>query len=168
MDKQHGVSTRFTNALTQFDSKFKATDKAKGLDNSYGITEKATTGWRGLTSYFEKALGTPTGQRLATFYTKTDKQVRDIHNEARRLADLKAAKPGATGQENKVEQVPGTDKTKCQCVGSSGTCPCEADKCACDGCGKNSDERKGEKSATGAADEVAASSTVAPLGEKSL
>lgn len=168
LDKQHGVSTRFTTALTQFDSKFKATDKAKGLDNSYGITEKATTGWRGLTSYFEKALGTPTGQRLATFYTKTDKQVRDIHTEARRLADLKSGKPGAAEHENKVEQVPGTDKTKCQCAGSSGTCPCEAEKCACAGCGKNFDERKGEKSATGAADELAASSTVAPLGEKTL
>lgn len=147
LDNKHGVSTRFTNALLQFDSKYKASDKAKGIDASYGITEKANAGWQGLTSYFEKALGTPTGQKLATFYTQSDKQVRDIHAEARRLADLKSGKASQGPAEHeggsKNEQSKQTEQAE-------------------------QAEFKGEKSATGPAAEVAASSGVAPLGEKSV
>jgi uncharacterized protein (DUF427 family) len=51
------------------------------------------SGWKGLSSYFEKALEHPSGQKLVEFYTQTDKQIRDIHNEARRLADLKQKHP---------------------------------------------------------------------------
>ena len=147
LDNKHGISTRFTNALRDFDSKFKATDKAKGIDASYGITEKANAGWRGMTSYFEKALGTPTGQKLASFYTQSDKQVRDIHAEARRLADLKSGKGSGSHAENE-----GSSKHEQSKQTESG----------------EQGEFKGEKSATGPADEVAASSGVAPLGEKSV
>ncbi|SLM38155.1 actin cytoskeleton protein [Lasallia pustulata] len=137
LDNQHGISSRFTNALTQFDSKYKASDRAKGLDASYGITDKATQGWRGLNSYFEKAINTPTGQKLAAFYTQSDKQVRDIHAEARRLADLKSGKggAGASGQEEKAEEEKGPGL-------------------------------QGDHTATGPADVIAASSGTAPLGEK--
>ncbi|KUL89023.1 hypothetical protein ZTR_05954 [Talaromyces verruculosus] len=92
LDQKHGFSSRFTAALSTFDNKTKATDRAKGLDEKYKITDQAQSHWRGLTSYFEKALDTPTGQKVRDFYVQTDKQVRDIHNEARRLADLKAGK----------------------------------------------------------------------------
>ncbi|KAL3457356.1 hypothetical protein BJX64DRAFT_293230 [Aspergillus heterothallicus] len=92
LDQKHGFSARFTTALSNFDKKTGATDRAKGLDESYKITDKATSGWRGLHSYFEKALGTPSGRKLRDFYVQTDKQVRDIHSEARRLADLKGGK----------------------------------------------------------------------------
>ncbi|GIJ98708.1 hypothetical protein Aspvir_000827 [Aspergillus viridinutans] len=105
LDKKHGFSSRFTSALTNFDQKYHATDRAKGIDESYKITDKATSGWRGLQSYFEKALDTPSGRKLREFYAQTDKQVRDIHNEARRLAELKSGKqthedaPAAAGAE---------------------------------------------------------------------
>ena len=167
LDNKHGVSTRFTDALTKFDSKYKASEKAKGIDASYGISDKAATGWRGLNSYFEKAMGTPTGQKLAAFYTQSDKQVRDIHNEARRLADMKSGKAsGPAANETSMHQVEGTDKTVCQCGGNDGTCPCAEGKCACSGCSKSGVH--GETSATGPADSVAASSGVAPLGEKTV
>lgn len=97
LDHKHGFSTKFTSALGNFDKKFNATERAKGLDESYQISNKAATGWRGLSSYFEKALGHPSGQKLRDFYVVTDKQVRDIHTEARRLADLKLGKGGETG-----------------------------------------------------------------------
>ena len=166
LDNKHGVSNRFTNALTQFDAKYKATDRARGLDQSYGITDKATAGWRGINSYFEKALGTPTGQRLASFYTQSDKQVRDIHAEARRLADLKSGKGGGSMEHNEktMERVPGTEKTTCQCGGNTGTCPCAEGQCACSGCSKAGIH--GEKTATGPSDVVADTSGVQPLGEK--
>lgn len=96
LDQKHGFSTRFTEVLSNFDKKFNATERARGLDENYQISNKASTGWRGLHSYFEKALGHPSGQKLRDFYAQTDKQVRDIHTEARRLADLKLGKGGET------------------------------------------------------------------------
>ena len=167
LDNKHGVSSRFTNALTTFDGKYKASDKAKGLDANYGITEKASQGWRGMTSYFEKAMGTPTGQKLAAFYTQSNKQVQDIHAEARRLADLKTGKGGSSKEENEktMQHVEGSDKTTCGCGGDTGVCPCGEGNCACSGCSKSG--LAGEKSATGPAADIAASSGVQPLGEKS-
>ncbi|KAJ5233058.1 hypothetical protein N7468_006014 [Penicillium chermesinum] len=92
LDQKHGISTRFTDALSKFDAKYNATERAKSLDQSYQISNKAGGAWAGLSHYFEKALEHPTGQKLRDFYIQTDKQVRDIHNEARRLADLKSGK----------------------------------------------------------------------------
>jgi len=135
LDKQHGYSNRFTQALASFDSKYKATDKAKSVDASYGISNKAMGAWSGFNSYFEKAMGTPTGQRVRDFYVQGDKQVRDIHNEARRLADLKAGK----SSNNEPEHVQGTDKTVCNCGSVEGNCPCAPGKCACANCAKSSD-----------------------------
>jgi hypothetical protein len=167
LDNKHGVSNRFTNALANFDAKYKATDKAKGVDQSYGITQKATAGWHGLNSYFEKAMGTPTGQKLVNFYSQGERQVMDVHAEARRLADLKKGHQGgaASGSASQPEKVPGTEKTTCTCGGSEGTCTCEPGKCACSGCGKSSVSGNGN-TATGPADAVAASTNVQPLGEK--
>jgi hypothetical protein len=51
--------------------------------------------WNGAHSFFEKAIGTPTGQKLRNFYVEGNKQVIDVHNEARHLANLKSGKPGA-------------------------------------------------------------------------
>lgn len=79
-------------ALTNFDSRYKATEKAQAVDAKYGVTEKANAGWQGLNSYFEKAISTPTGQKLRQFYEQGNKQVVDVHNEARHLANLKTGK----------------------------------------------------------------------------
>merc|ERR1712036_71576 len=104
LDTKHGVSNRFLSTLTNLDQKYHATDKAKSVDQSYGVTQKANNLLTGLTSYLEKAAGTPTGQKLVNFYTQSSKQVQDIHAEARRLADLKK-------QDSGVTKVPGTEKT---------------------------------------------------------
>ena len=112
-------------------------------------------------------MGTPTGQKLVAFYTQGDKQVRDIHTEARRLADIRSGKNnGGSKEQNEktLEKVPGTDKTTCQCGGNTGACPCEEGKCACSSCSKAG--ISGEKTATGPADTVAATSGVEPLSEK--
>jgi len=132
LDNKHGISNKFTAALSNFDDKYKATDKAKSVDASYGLTNKATSAWMGLNSYFEKALGTPTGQKVRDFYLQGDKQVRDIHAEARRLADLKAGKTP-----NEPERVAGTNKTVCRCGGAEGACACPPGQCACADCAKS-------------------------------
>lgn len=99
LDQQHGISQKFTNALQQFDQRFKATETAQGLDQKYNITERAQPLFQSLYSYFDKAQGTPTGQRLRTFYEQGQKQVLDVHNEARHLASLKQNKQSPTAGE---------------------------------------------------------------------
>lgn len=98
LDHKHGVSNRFLATLQNIDAKYKATDKAKSVDQSYGVTQKTNSLLSGLTSYYEKAAGTPTGQKLVNFYTQTSKQVQDIHAEARRLADIKKQEAGSTSK----------------------------------------------------------------------
>jgi hypothetical protein len=140
IDQQHGISTRFTSALSNFDQRFQATQKAQAVDNKLGVTQKAMAGWRGLTSYFDKAAGTPTGQKLRSFYETGNKTVMDVHNEARHLADLKKTSGPSDGkpsaEEAGVHTLPGSDKTQCNCASESGKCACPEGKCACSGCAK--------------------------------
>jgi len=158
LDSKHGISSRFTNALTSFDQKYKATDTAKSMDTKYGVSDKALSAWGGFNSYFEKAMGTPTGQRIRSFYVQGDKQVRDVHNEARRLADLKA------GKQHEPEAVPGTDKTVCKCGGDEGTCGCAPGYCNCARCAKGSHEAEVEaKEAAQAAQDSAQQPSAGPV-----
>jgi len=92
LDKQHGVSNRFTKALSDFDGKYKATEKAKVADDKYKVSQTATNTWNTMASYFDSALDTPTGHKLRGFYSAGNKQVLDVHNEARHLANLKSGK----------------------------------------------------------------------------
>jgi len=131
LDQKHGVSSRFLSTLQNLDQKYHATDKAKSVDQSYGVTQKTNSLLSGLTSYYEKAAGTPTGQKLVNFYTQTSQQVQDIHAEARRLADIKKQDTAGT------QKVPGTEKTTCKCASDSANCPCDTGKCACTGCSKS-------------------------------
>jgi len=88
-DKKNGYSTKFQQALQNFDSKTQATQKAQAVDNKLGITQKGYAAYTTLTSYFDKAANTPTGQKLRSFYEQGNKTVMDVHNEARHLADIK-------------------------------------------------------------------------------
>jgi len=154
LDQQHGVSNRFMTALNNFDGKYKVSEKTQQVDQSYGVSAKAQQGWMGIMSYFDKAASTPTGQKLRAFYDQGQKQVLDVHNEARHLAGLKNPKEGAAGvptegqgptssegvtaEKAEMEKVTvdGQEKTKCNCGGADGKCPCEPGKCACSGCSK--------------------------------
>ncbi|KXX73594.1 Protein vip1 [Madurella mycetomatis] len=96
LDEKHGVSARFVATLKQLDEKTRATDHARAADASYGITQRASSLLTGLSSYFEKATHTPTGKRIVDFYTTSQRQVQDIHSEARRLAELKKEEGGGS------------------------------------------------------------------------
>ncbi|KAF1947971.1 hypothetical protein EJ02DRAFT_449436 [Clathrospora elynae] len=133
-DKQNGYSTKFMNMLTNFDQKTQATQKAQAVDQKLGVTNKGYAAFNMMTSYFDKAASTPTGQKLRAFYEQGNKTVMDVHNEARHLADLKKQKPSA--EEMNVHTLPGSDKTQCDCAAESGKCPCPEGKCACSGCAK--------------------------------
>ena len=175
LDKKHGISDRFTKFLSGVDAKYKATDRARSLDDSYKVTNRARDAWAGAASYFERAMGTPTGQKLVAFYAKGDKEVRDIHAEARRLADLKAGKAsgggddaGGYGPAGAPRPVEGDkSKTTCNCGGAEGICTCEPGECACSDCPKSA-AVKGDHTATGPADTVAAGTAIPPLEEKKV
>lgn len=141
LDKKHGVTDRFYSTLQNLDKKYQGTEKAKSIDQSYGVTQKVTTTtnslWSGLSSYYEKAAATAPGKKFANFYSQSSRQVQDIHSEARRLADLKKEEAGTT-------KVPGSEeKTKCKCGSVSENCPCAPGQCACADC-KKSDVKKVE------------------------
>lgn len=106
LDQQHGVSSRFTKTLTDFDGKYKATDKAQAMDAKLGVSQTAASTWSGLSSYFDSALNTPTGQKLRNFYEVGNKQVIDVHNEARHLANLKSGKTNASSAETPAAAAP--------------------------------------------------------------
>ena len=140
IDQQHGFSTKFTSALQNLDQRFQATQKAQAVDTKLGVTEKVAAGWRGVWSYYDKAAGTPTGQKLREFYSVGNKTVLDVHNEARHLADLKKGDSGKpTPEQANVHTLPGSEKTQCNCSSEAGKCPCPEGKCACSGCAKASD-----------------------------
>lgn len=172
LDKQHGISSRFTAYLQQWDQKFHASDRAKSMDAAYGVSGRAQAGWRGLQSYFEKAMNTPTGQRLRAFYTQTEKQVLDIHNEARHLAELRkqeqGGQSGSGGKDQsdaKVSPVPGTDKTTSSSTGQTATGPA-ADIAAAAHLQPLGSNMPGQ--ATGSADEYTKDSKLAPAAGSDL
>lgn len=142
-DKQHGYSTKFLQTLQNLDSKTQASQKAQVVDQKLGLSNKALGAWAGLTSYFDKAQGTPTGQKLRAFYDQGNKTVMDVHNEARHLADLKKGQSGSkpTKEEADVHGV-GDGKTQCNCGSQAGKCPCPEGQCACSGCAKAEDGGK--------------------------
>jgi len=140
LDQQHGVSQTFMTYLSGFDEKFKVTDKARAADEKFAVTAKANTAYSGFASYFDKAINTPTGQKLRTFYEQGNKQVMDVHNEARHLANLKSGKTG----DNEPVATEGGSRTTCKCGADTGKCPCAPGTCACSNCAKNPDEKTSE------------------------
>ena len=113
LDDKHGVSQRFLGTLNALDQKVHATDRAKTADSTYGITHRASSLLTGLSSYFEKATQSPTGKRIVDFYTASQRQVADIHYEAKRLADLRKNEAGGSAYKAAgLDRVFGPEKTQ--------------------------------------------------------
>ncbi|KAF7778657.1 hypothetical protein Agabi119p4_3002 [Agaricus bisporus var. burnettii] len=66
--------------------------QAKAIDEQKGISKTAH-------DYYEKAIASPLGQRVMAFYTESTKQVHDIHEEARRMAQEEKRK-ASTSEES--------------------------------------------------------------------
>lgn len=62
--------------------------RAEQVDKDKGVSER-------FHQYYAKALSTPLGQKVAHFYTQTQKQLLDVHDEAMRIAQEKKAASGA-------------------------------------------------------------------------
>jgi len=122
IDNQKGISKRFLSYLSSLDSTLgakalgpdqtisskvqttlnTATDKAREVDEQRGFSKIAG-------DYYAKAISSPLGQKFLSFYTTTSKQVVDIHEEARRIADQR--KPAAPGVPVHVDEAAGPVET---------------------------------------------------------
>ncbi len=113
LDEKHGVSQRFLATIQHFDTKYHATDRAKATDQTYGISQRANSLLTGFNSYFEKAIDNPTGKKIVNFYTTGQRQVSDIHEEAKRLAELKKQEHGGSSYKAAgLDKVFGAEKPK--------------------------------------------------------
>ncbi|KAI0274278.1 hypothetical protein BGY98DRAFT_1116514 [Russula aff. rugulosa BPL654] len=108
IDSEKGISKRFLNYFQSIDSSI----GAKALGPEQTISGKVTSTFQTATQhartvdeqrgyskvagdYYTRALGSNLGQRVRAFYTTTSKQILDIHEEARRIADEHKASQGA-------------------------------------------------------------------------
>ncbi|CEL62686.1 Protein vip1 OS=Schizosaccharomyces pombe (strain 972 / ATCC 24843) GN=vip1 PE=1 SV=1 [Rhizoctonia solani AG-1 IB] len=67
-------------------------DRAVAIDEQKGYSKQAS-------SYYERAINSPFGQKVLAFYSSTSKQVLDIHEEAKRIAaETKPATPASPGK----------------------------------------------------------------------
>ncbi|RDB17897.1 Protein vip1 [Hypsizygus marmoreus] len=126
IDAKQGISKRFLNYIHSLDTTLgaralgpdqtisgklqtsvnEAVQQAKAVDEQKGFTKTAT-------DYYAKAIASPFGQKVRAFYTTTSKQVQDIHEEARRLAEQHKAEfhkstspaPAAEGSSVQLEPV---------------------------------------------------------------
>ncbi|EGG10024.1 uncharacterized protein MELLADRAFT_33922 [Melampsora larici-populina 98AG31] len=104
LDQQHGISNKFLDYFKKIDTKFKVsqkstqasaqvTTKAQAVNNQTGATNKLGSLFSMGRQYYEKALSSSQGSKVREFYTKTSKQVLDVHAEAKRIAEEKAGHP---------------------------------------------------------------------------
>jgi len=135
LDQKAGISARFASLLQTLDSKLHAVEKAKSVEQTYHVTDQLKRTQNTLSQYFEAALNNPTGKKVRDFYSAGAKQALDIHNEARRLAELKKQDQQKAGG-NSSSPFVGPAKTTCSCGGNEGVCTCPEGKCACAGCNK--------------------------------
>lgn len=109
-----GISTRFINYIRGLDSTVGAqiggpdttvSSKAKEviaegqarahtIDEQHGISRQAT-------DYYTRAIQSDFGQKVVAFYTQAAKQAQDVHEEAKRIAQLSKEKaPGGAAPES--------------------------------------------------------------------
>jgi len=113
LDSKHGVSSRFLSTLQGLDAKYHASDRAKATDQNYGLTQRVNNFFTGVSTYFEKASDTPTGQKVVKFYSEGQRQVQEVHAEARRLANLKKEEHGGSAYKaSGLERVFGKEAEK--------------------------------------------------------
>lgn len=94
LDQKHGISSRFTNFITQLDNKYKISENAEATDKAYGISDNLHKTHAKVSKYLDDALNTETGSKVRSFYTGVVKNVQDVHSEAQRLAQLKLQAAG--------------------------------------------------------------------------
>jgi len=114
LDNSYGISARFLSFFKPLSEQ--AYNKAAAIDQQHHVTEKVTSVATQADAklhvkdnvvmatnigknYYENALRSTWGEKVKTFYTQTAKQVLDVHEEARRIADSRKSSTIPTGGE---------------------------------------------------------------------
>ncbi|GAA5992307.1 hypothetical protein JCM10908_000416 [Rhodotorula pacifica] len=99
-DKQYGISQRFLSFFNPLKERVgtqaaptidRASTKARELDEKHGLSLKAHAGWIIGEKYYSAALNSAIGQKVSSFYTTVAKEIQDIRDEAKRIAENKKA-----------------------------------------------------------------------------
>lgn len=92
-DKEHGYSSKFKSFLTNLDSKYHIQDKSllvtNEADQRLHIQSNLSSGKSKLDQYFDKFKQDKYGSKILNFYSNVVNDTKEVHEEARRLADLK-------------------------------------------------------------------------------
>ncbi|KXN88136.1 Protein vip1 [Leucoagaricus sp. SymC.cos] len=129
MDRRQGISAKFLQYVHQIDERLgqrafgpdqkvstavqskvdEQIKQAKAIDEAKGFSKIAH-------GYYERAIASPLGQQVLSFYTETSKQVHDIHEEARRIAQEEKRKSTTEGTAQGFEAVPSSTSEKAPTV----------------------------------------------------
>lgn len=90
-DGKHGVTNRFKSFLDGIESKYHIKEKKDDFYKEYKVDEKVSKGRQSLDTYLDKLKGQKYGAKVHQFYKDTSKEVKHVHEEARRIADAKVA-----------------------------------------------------------------------------
>jgi len=99
-DQQYGISSRFLSSFNALAGKAqalaqphidRASTKLSEFDEQQGLSLKAKAGATIGSKYYNAALASPLGSKVYAFYTSTQKQVLDVHEEALRIKEAKKA-----------------------------------------------------------------------------
>lgn len=99
-DNNTGISATFKNFLstvqkktTELDQQFHVSDKVKEVDGKYKVSETTTSTTKGIqdsvTSFFSQVAAHPLAQKATSYLSAPLGSVADIHNEARRMANVR-------------------------------------------------------------------------------
>lgn len=103
VDKEKGYSTKFKSFLADLDSKYIHSDQPdstanRGINKAQSTFNDLATSFNNssylsrLSQYFEKAANHPYGIKINKFYQSLAKDVREVHEEAKRLTELRRAR----------------------------------------------------------------------------
>ncbi|GAA6014349.1 hypothetical protein JCM10207_005428 [Rhodosporidiobolus poonsookiae] len=93
-DHAYGISQRFLSFFNPLKEKAqphvdRVASKVHEVDEKQGLSLKAKAGLIIGSKYYQSALSSPFGAKVASFYTQTAKTVNDIHEEALRIKQSK-------------------------------------------------------------------------------
>ncbi|KAI5967206.1 hypothetical protein CANMA_003263 [Candida margitis] len=88
-DKKNGVSQRFQSFISSLDKKYVHSQDPESTVNQQLQKAQSTFASSGLQKYFDNAISSPLGQRIHKYYQSLAGDVKDVHEEAVRLAKIK-------------------------------------------------------------------------------
>lgn len=88
-DKKNGVSERFQSFISSLDKKYVHSQDPDSTVNQQLQKAQSTFASSGLQKYFDNAINSPLGQRIHKYYQSLAGDVKDVHEEAVRLAKIK-------------------------------------------------------------------------------